>query len=212
MLHKLCLFTHTRSLIVLLSTTFFTFIISFETQQCCAWTVLGTNSMSCLILLKLLDVCMWIFVYTLFLMINTCCVKGWKVAHQIFAHKEDKFTAFIMFISCVICFGLCCSVFCHCLLVLYLFDSRLLFGFPFLFFLCKHFFATIHLYRVHFPHCWVCIVFLFIVVFLFSTWSFPSLLFGFAILFLFYFMQQSTWGDLTEYTTQNTTNYNRNMF
>jgi hypothetical protein len=47
----------------------------------------------------------------------------------------------------------------------------------------KHFFATIHLYHVHFPHCWVCIVLLFVVVFLFSTWSFPSLLFGFPILF-----------------------------
>jgi len=32
----------------------------------------------------------------------------------------------------------------------------------------KHLFATIHLYHVHFPHCWICIVLLFI-VFLLST-------------------------------------------
>jgi hypothetical protein len=159
--------------------------------------------MSCLTLLKLLDVCRWIFVFKLFLAIDTCCVKGWEVAHRIFARKEDGFTFFIVFISLVVCFSLHCFVFYHCLLVLYLFDSRLLFKFPFkkkivntslqhplvsfsfftLFvlvwivmflslsfcsllvwfplvvwvsvFLCfyKHFFATIHLYRVHFPHC-----------------------------------------------------------
>jgi hypothetical protein len=41
-------------------------------------------------------------------------------------------------------------------------------------------FATIHLYYVHFLCCWVCIVFLF------STCSFPSLLFGFFIFLFLY--------------------------
>jgi hypothetical protein len=44
----------------------------------------------------------------------------------------------------------------------------LLFGFLF-FCLYEHFFATIHSYHVHFPHCWVCIVLLFVVVFFFFT-------------------------------------------
>ncbi len=212
MLHKLYLFTHTRSFIMFLSTTFFIFIFPFEAQQCCAWTIIGTNSMYYLTLLKLLDVCMWIFVYILFLAIHTCCVKGWKVAHQIFVHKEDQIIIFIMFISRVICFSLHYSVFYCCLLVFYLFDSHLFFGFPFCFCFCKHLFATIHLYHVHFPRCWDCIVFLFVVVFLFSTLSFP-LLFGFSI-FLFFWkkLQQSTWGNLKECTTQNMTNYTINMF
>jgi len=51
----------------------------------------------------------------------------------------------------------------------------------FQFFFRKHFFATIHLYRVHFPHCWVCIALLFVVVLLFSTCSYPLLLFRFSI-------------------------------
>jgi hypothetical protein len=61
-----------------------------------------------------------------------------------------------------------------------LFDSHMLFGFLFFCF-CKHFFATFHLYCVHFLRCWVRIVLLFVVVFLFFTWSFPLLLFGFSI-------------------------------
>jgi hypothetical protein len=89
--------------------------------------------MSCLSLLKLLDVCKWIFVFILFLAIHTCCVKGWEVAHWIFACKKDKFTTSIMFISHIVCFGLHCSTICHCFLVLYLFNSCLFFGFPFLF-------------------------------------------------------------------------------
>jgi len=108
-LSKLCLFTHTRSFIMLLFIAFFNFIFPFEAQQCYAWIVLGTNN-----LLKLLDVCKWIFVSILFLAINTCCVKGWKVAHQIFVCKEDKFTNSIVFISRVVCLGLRCSILCRC--------------------------------------------------------------------------------------------------
>jgi len=51
-------------------------------------------------------------------------------------------------------------------------------GFQFFYFY-KHFFATIHLYCVHFPHCWVCIVLLFIVVFFSFTCSFPLCCLGF---------------------------------
>jgi len=65
-LWKLCLFTHTRSFIMLLSAILFTFIFPFETQQCCAWTILGTSNMSCFTLLRLLNVCMWILVFMLF--------------------------------------------------------------------------------------------------------------------------------------------------
>jgi hypothetical protein len=117
---------------MLLSTTFFTFIFPFETQYYCAWIVLKTNSMSCLTLLKLLDVCRWIYFSILFLAIDTCCVKGWEVAHRIFACKKDEFISYIVFNSHVVCFGLCCFVLYHYILVLYLFDSRLLFRFPFL--------------------------------------------------------------------------------
>jgi hypothetical protein len=41
--------------------------------------------------LRLLDVCRWILVFILFVAIDTCCVKGWKIAHQIFAYKGDEF-------------------------------------------------------------------------------------------------------------------------
>jgi hypothetical protein len=51
----------------------------------------------------------------------------------IFAHKEDNFIVFIMFISCIVCLGLHCFIICHCLLVFYLFISRFLFGFPIFF-------------------------------------------------------------------------------
>jgi hypothetical protein len=171
-LKKLCFFTHIRLFIMFLSAIFFTFIFPFETQQCCAWIVLGTSNMFCFTLLRLLNVCKWILILFYFLVIDTCCVKSWNVAHRIFARKEDGFTTFIMFISHVVCLGLYCFVFCRCFLVLYLFISLLLFGF-------WTFFAIIYLYRIHFMCCWVCIVLLFIVVFLFSTCSFPFLLFGF---------------------------------
>jgi hypothetical protein len=183
-LNKLCLFTRTRLLIMLLSATFFTFIFPFKAQQCCAWIVLRTNNMYCLTLLRLLDVCKWIFVYILLLVIDTCCVKGWKVAHRIFARKEDEFIGSIVFIFHVVCLGLRCYVIFHCILVLYLFISCLLFGF--LFFLWINiFFATIHLYHVHFSHRWICMVFLFVIVFLFFIWSFPLPWFRFLI-FLFF--------------------------
>jgi len=140
--------------------------------------------MSYLTLLRLLDVSKWIFVSILFLVIDTYCVKGWKGSHQIFVPKEDKFTASIMFISCIVCFGWHCYILCQCLLVLYLFDSHLLIEFSFFCFY-KHFFVTIHLYYLHFPHCWVSIILLFVVVFLISTWTFPLLLFGFLIFWFF---------------------------
>jgi hypothetical protein len=60
-------------------------------------------------------------------------VKGLEVAHQIFAHKEYMFTTSIMFNYSVVCLSLHCYVLCHCLLVLYLFISRLLFGFLIIF-------------------------------------------------------------------------------
>jgi hypothetical protein len=47
--------------------------------------------MSCFTLLRFLDVCKWKLVFILFLAIDTCCVKGWKVTHQIFACKKDMF-------------------------------------------------------------------------------------------------------------------------
>jgi hypothetical protein len=53
--------------------------------------------MSCLTLLRFLDVCKWIFLFILFLVIDTCCVKGWEVAHWMFARKEDGFIIFIVF-------------------------------------------------------------------------------------------------------------------
>ncbi len=61
------------------------------------------------------------------------CVKGWEVAHRIFARKEDVFTNFIVFISCVVCLGLRCSILYHSLLVLYLFICHLLFRFSIFF-------------------------------------------------------------------------------
>jgi hypothetical protein len=81
--------------------------------------------------------------------------------------------------------GLCCLLF----VVVFLLSTC---SFPiyclvFWFFnFCEHFFATIHLYYVHFPHCWVCIILLFIVVFFFFTCSFPLLLFGFSIFLFMY--------------------------
>jgi hypothetical protein len=90
-----------------------------------------------------------------------------------------------------------CVHFPHCLFGFVLFyylslsSYSLLVHFPLIvwvsvfFCFCKHFFATIHLNHVHFPHHWVYIVLLFVLVFLFFTWSFPSLLFGFWI-FLFF--------------------------
>jgi hypothetical protein len=73
----------------------------------------------------------------------------------------------VHFLCCLFRFTLFCS--------LLLFSCSLLVQFVLivwvsvLFYLCKHFSATIHLYHVHFPCCWVCIVLLFVVVFLFST-------------------------------------------
>ncbi len=204
-LGKLYLFIHTKSFIMLLSIVFFTFIFPFEAQQCCAWIVLGTSSMSYLTLLRLLDVCRWISVFILFLAINMCCVKGWKI----FARKEDGFIASIMFISCIVYFKLHCSILFRCLLVLYLFDSHLLFGFLL-------FFVSINTYLQEST----CIMFISRIVWFalscclllssfFSTWSLPSLLFGFPSFWLFFFKwQQSTWNDLMVCTM----NYTRSVF
>jgi hypothetical protein len=119
-LTKLCLFTHTKLFIMFLFATHFTFIFPFESQQCCAWIVFETNNMSYSTLLKLLDVYKWILVFILFLTIDTCCVKGWKTTHRIFAWKEDRFTFYIVFISHVIfgfvlLFSSCCSFPACCL-------------------------------------------------------------------------------------------------
>jgi hypothetical protein len=127
---KLCLFTHIRMFIMFLFVVFFTFIFSFEAEQCSAWTILRTNNMSCFTLLRLLDGCSWILVFIFFLTIDTCYVKGWKIAHWIFACKKDKFTTSIVFISNIVCLGLHCFYslslsFCSLLVI-----SRLLFGFP----------------------------------------------------------------------------------
>jgi len=58
----------------------------------------------------------------------------------------------------------------------------------------KHFFATIHLYHVHFPHCWVCIVFFLLLSFYFLLDHFPCCFLGFWFFFvsLNIFWQQST--------------------
>jgi hypothetical protein len=114
---------------MLLFATFFTFIFPFEAQQCCAWIVLRISNMYYFTLLRLLDVCKWILVFLLFLAIDICCVKGWEIAHRIFTRKEGEFTISIMFISRVVCLGLCCFVICHCFFVLYLFISHSLFRF-----------------------------------------------------------------------------------
>jgi hypothetical protein len=55
--------------------------------------------MSCFTLLRLFNVYKWILIFIFFLVIDICCVKGWNVAHQIFACKEYGFTTSIMFIS-----------------------------------------------------------------------------------------------------------------
>jgi hypothetical protein len=74
----------------------------------------------------------------------------------------------LMLLSCSfpVLFVLVCVVLFF--VVVFLFFTCCL-GFCFLFCFWKHFFATIHLYHVHFPHFWVCIVLLLVVVFLFST-------------------------------------------
>ncbi len=84
----------------------------------------------------------------------------------------------LLLLSCshVVCLGLHCFVLSRCFLVLFVHFSLFFF-----FFLGVNIsFATIHLYCVHFLCCWVCIVFLF------STCSFPSLLFGFFIFLFLY--------------------------
>ncbi len=135
--------------------------------------------MFCFTLLKLLVVVggYWFLYY--FIAINTC-VKGWKVAHRIFPHKEEEFIVYIVFISRIIYLGLHCFVPCHYLLVLYLFISHLLVGFLDFFCFCEHFLQQS-----------TCIVFISRVVgfalsccLLLSSCSFPLLLFEFLI-FLF---------------------------
>ncbi len=148
---KFCIFTHIRSLIMFLSTTFFTFIFPFEAQKCCAWTVLRTNTMSCLTLLRLLDVYMWIFV--------SCCL--WWLTHVV-SKVEKLHTKYLLIkrmglllLSCsflALFVSICVVMF---FVVVFLFFTCCL-GFQFFCF-CKHFFATIHSYRVHFPCYWVCI-------------------------------------------------------
>jgi hypothetical protein len=99
--------------IILFIASFF-FIFPFEAQHCYAWIVLETSSMSCFTCLGFLlfGDSQW-FVYC-FLVIDTCCAKGWKVAYRIFACKKDGLSPFIVFISHVVCLGLCCLVIIVC--------------------------------------------------------------------------------------------------
>lgn len=46
----------------------------------------------------------WWFVYC-FLVIDTCCSKGCKLAHRMFTRKKDKLFPFIVFISYIVCLG-----------------------------------------------------------------------------------------------------------
>lgn len=131
-LRKFYFFTHIKPFIMFLFVDFFIFIFPFEAQPSYARTILGTSIMSCFILLGLLDVCRCILVFVLFLAIDTCCVKVWKVSHRIFVHKEDVFIVSIMF---QVCLGLHCFDLCRCLIVVYLFISYLLFRFLTFFFL-----------------------------------------------------------------------------
>ncbi len=107
---------------------------------------------------------------------NICLQRGW-----------------VYFFYCV--HFLRCFVLYHYILVFYLFNSRLLFRFPFFFLNYKHFFATIHLYYVHFSHC-LC----WFVLFYSLSLSFCSLFLQFPLVvwvsILFFFvntsLQQST--------------------
>jgi hypothetical protein len=121
--------------------------------------------MFCFTLLKLLNVCKWILIFNFFPAIDTCCIKGWNVPHWIFARKEDGFTISIMFISHLICLGLHCFVLCRCLLILYLFISRLLFGFLNFFcnnlFVSRSFHALLSLHYLFF-YCCLLVLYLFI--------------------------------------------------
>ncbi len=167
-LKKFCLFTHTKLFIILLFAIFFTFIFPFEAQQCCAWTVLGTSNMSCFTSLKLLNVYKWILVFIYFLAIDTCCVKGWKVAHRILLAKRMGLllllcsfptlfvwvwvvlffvVAFLLFTcSFLVLLGLHCLVIYYCLLVFYLFISLIVVWISEFFVSLTNFFATIHLF------------------------------------------------------------------
>jgi len=74
-LGKLCLFTHNRSFISFYPQLFSLSFFHSKHNNVVHEIVLGTSSMSCLTLFRLLDVCKWIFVSILFLVIDTC-VKG----------------------------------------------------------------------------------------------------------------------------------------
>jgi len=150
--------------------------------------------MSCFTLLRLLDVCKWILVFKLlFGNWHMLCQKLKSCTPNICSQKRQVYCCYHFHFSCCL-FGF--VLFCF----LSLFSCSLLVYFPLFFvwvsnFFCfyKYVFATIHLYHVHFPCCWVCIVLLFIVAFLFFTCSFPSLLFEFFIFFVSVniFLQQS---------------------
>jgi hypothetical protein len=101
--------------------------------------------------------------------LNICSQKGW-VYNFYRVHFLHCLFGFALFYSLSLS---SCSLLVHFSLVIWV---------SIFIFLCKHFVATIHLYHVHCPCCWVWIVLLFVVVLLLSTWSFPSFLFGFFIL------------------------------
>lgn len=114
-LRKFYFFIYIKPFIMFLFVDFFTFIFPFQAQHFYAWIILGISNMYCFTLLRLLDLCRWILVFVLFLAIDTCCVKVWKVAHRLFARKEDGFTTSIMYFYHVhfqvVCLGLHCFVF-----------------------------------------------------------------------------------------------------
>jgi hypothetical protein len=109
--------------------------------------------------------------------------------------KRNGFTTSIMFISHVVCLGLRCFVLCDCFFVLYLFISRLLFGFL-IFFVFVNIFLQQSILSCSFPtllglHCLVvycCFLVLYLLISFVVVWIFDffvSLNFFFTTIHLF---------------------------
>ncbi len=117
--------------------------------------------MSCFTLLRFLDVCTWILVSILFLAMDVLCQRLRSCTPNICSQRGQAYCFYcVHFLRCLFGFVLLyflslfsCSLFVHFLVVVWV---------PTFFCFYKYFFATIHLYHVHFSHCWVCIVLLFI--------------------------------------------------
>ncbi len=130
-LKKLCLFTHTKSFIMLLFAIFFTFIFPFEAQQCCAWIVLRISSMSYFILLRLLDVCKWIFGFSIvFGDWHMLCQRLRNCTPNIYSQRRRVYYFYHVHFSCCL-FGFVlfcylslffCSLLVHFSLVVQVFD------------------------------------------------------------------------------------------